>query len=56
MTKQEVGSTTVGAMLSLGVGTVFLQALGAIALGLLGALGGYIFSKLIKPKLDKWLS
>lgn len=42
-----------GAVTSMGVGYFFLKIGSAILLGVMGALGGYLFSKFIKPRLDK---
>jgi hypothetical protein len=45
-----------GAITSGGVGWLLLQSLGAIALGILGALGGWIANKYIIPKLNRLFS
>lgn len=49
-------SVVLGALTAAGIGNIFFQALGAVLLGLLGALGGYLFGKFIKPKLDALIS
>lgn len=46
-------SIILGAVTATGVGTVLFQAIGTLVLGLIGALGGYLFQKFVKPKLDK---
>lgn len=42
-----------GAVTGTTVGTFIFQAVGTILLGILGALGGYIFIRFIKPRLDR---
>lgn len=54
--KGEGLSVVLGVITASGVGAVLLQALGATLLGLLGGLGGYLFAKFIKPRLDKFLT
>lgn len=49
----ELGSILYGTITAAGLGSFLFQALGAVILGLMGALGGYLFAKFIKPKLDK---
>lgn len=43
----------IGALTSSTIGSFLFQALGTLVLGIVGALGGYLFVKLIKPQLDK---
>lgn len=43
----------IGAATSVGIGYFFLKLAGALVLGVAGAFGGYLFSTLIKPRLDK---
>lgn len=45
-------SIILGALTSIGVGTLFFQAIGTLVLGLIGALGGYLFQRFLKPRLD----
>lgn len=45
----------IGAVTATGFGTFVFQALGTVLLGVLGALGGYIFTRFIKPRIDKAL-
>lgn len=52
--KSELGYIVVGTVTSTGVGSFLFQALGTLVLGIIGALGSYLFVKLIKPKLDKY--
>lgn len=53
MNKQDAGSAFLGAVFSMGIGSVALQGLGALLIGILGALGGWFFSHFIKPRLEK---
>jgi len=50
--KQEGLSMILGAVTAAGVGSFLFQALGVLVLGIIGALGGWIFEHLIKPKLN----
>lgn len=52
-TEDHLAHIVLGAITSASLGSIVFQALGTIALGLLGALGGYIFTYVIKPRLDK---
>ena len=52
----ETISMILGAVTATGIGSFLFQALGAIILGILGALGGYIFTHFLKPRIDKLLS
>ena len=49
----EAMGVALGMVTSLSVGQILFQALGTLALGCIGALGGYLFVKLIKPRLDR---
>lgn len=49
----ELVSILYGTVTAATAGTFLFQALGAIILGIMGALGGYLFAKFVKPKLDK---
>lgn len=49
----EIMGTILGAATTLGIGPFLFQLLGTFILGLVGALAGYLFTKFIKPKLDK---
>ena len=51
----ELASIFYGTITAVGVGAFLLQALGTLVLGIIGALGGYLFHKLLKPKIDKLL-
>jgi hypothetical protein len=51
----QLGYILIGSITSSAVGSLLLQAVGALVLGILGAGGGYLFAKIIKPKLDKWI-
>jgi hypothetical protein len=55
MTKSEsvINSILFGAVTSAGLGAFLLKGIAAIILGILGALGGYIFAQFLKPKLDQ---
>lgn len=46
----------IGSITTVSVGAVLLQGLGALILGILGAIGGYLFSLYVKPQLDKHLN
>lgn len=52
--RQEGVSIILGAITAAGVGSFLFQALGVLVLGIIGALGGWIFEHLLKPKLNKW--
>lgn len=43
----------IGTITSISVGALFLQALTAITVGALGALGSYLFVRLGKPLIEK---
>jgi len=49
----ELGSIGLGLATSAGVGSILFEGIGALFLGILGALGGYLFHKFIKPRLDQ---
>lgn len=42
-----------GALTSLSVGSILLQGIGALILGILGAAGGFIFNRYLKGWLEK---
>ena len=44
-----------GLVTSVSFGQMIFQGLGTVILGMLGALGGYLFIKFIKPRLDSWI-
>lgn len=48
-----LGSMIFGSATAAGIGSFLFQALGVFALGLIGAFAGWVFSTLIKPKLDE---
>lgn len=50
--KQEGISMVLGALTAASVGTFVFEILGVLLLGVIGALGGWIFENLIKPKLN----
>lgn len=50
----EVGSVIIGAATSITIGNFVFEILGTLVLGVVGALGGYLFNKLIKPKFDDY--
>lgn len=52
----ELASMLTGAVTSAGVGSFLLDSLGALLLGIMGAIGGYLFTKFIKPQFDKLFS
>lgn len=49
---QELGSAVVGMVTSVSVGSFLFEVAGALIIGIVGALGGYLFQKFIKPRLD----
>lgn len=51
--KQEGVSMILGAITAAGIGSFLFQALGVLILGIIGALGGWIFEHLLKPRLNK---
>jgi len=55
-TRSETVSVVLGAITATGLGTFLFQALGTLVLGFLGALGGYLFSHFLKPRLDRLLA
>lgn len=42
-----------GALTALSIGSMFLQGLGALALGAIGAIGGWLINKFVIPRLNK---
>lgn len=60
MSKTQTGELLVSMLLGTAtaatIGTLLFQAVGVILLGLLGALGGWLFENLIRPKLNKFLT
>lgn len=53
MEKQShLNSIILGAATSVTIGNFLFQALGTLILGIIGALGGYIFTRFIKPLVD----
>jgi hypothetical protein len=54
MNKNELPSTVIGAASSVSIGSVLMDSAGALLIGVLGALGGWLFAHFVKPKLDKW--
>jgi uncharacterized membrane protein len=53
--KLELNSIILGGLTAAGLGTFLFQALGTLLLGVIGALGGYLFQRYLKPRLDKFL-
>jgi len=53
MNRHDFGPTITGLILSVGVGSFLFQALGAFVIGILGALGGWVFGHYIKPFLER---
>lgn len=51
--QSETTSMVLGALTATGIGAIVFQAATAIVLGIMGALGGYLFQHVLKPKLDK---
>lgn len=58
MSKQQAGEAAyysiAGALTTGGVGLYLFELLGAVALGILGAIGGWIANKYIIPRLNKY--
>jgi len=52
----ELGYIIVASLTGMSIGAAIFQALGVLILGIMGAMGGYIFNKAIKPKLDAYFS
>jgi len=48
-------SVMLGAITGLSFGSMIFQAIGVLLLGAIGAMGGWAFEKIIKPKLEKLL-
>lgn len=46
-------STVIGAITATSIGSFLFQTLGAFVIGVVGALGGYLFARFLKPRLDK---
>lgn len=49
-------SMILGAITAAGIGSILFQASIALILGVMGALGGYVFNRFIKPRVDKLFS
>ncbi len=45
--------TALGSISSTTIGEYMFQAIGTLALGIMGALGGWLFAALIRPPLEK---
>jgi len=45
-----------GAITASGVGQFLFQAIGALILGIMGAVGGYLFNRFLRPKFDALLN
>lgn len=43
----------IGAATTMSLGQFMFQALGTLLLGIIGALGGWLFTAVLRPKLDK---
>jgi hypothetical protein len=52
----ELGAILSGAVTSTTVGSFFFEAIGAIILGILGAIGGWIANHFLRPRLEAWLA
>jgi hypothetical protein len=50
----ELGTILWATITGVSIGTFVFQALGTLLLGIIGALGGYLFNKFAKPRLDKF--
>lgn len=50
---QIIGATLTGAVTGASIGSFLFQAFATVFLGMLGALGGWIFIELIQPELKK---
>lgn len=46
----------VGSITATGLGLLLFQSAVALLLGIMGALGGYLFHKFLKPRLDRLFS
>lgn len=56
MSKEVVDNLTYpafGALTSIGIGAFFLEILGALILGMVGAIGGWIVKEFVIPFLNK---
>lgn len=49
-------SVLLGALTASGIGLLLFQSAVALLLGIMGALGGYLFHKFLKPRLDRLFS
>jgi hypothetical protein len=52
MTRLDTLCVIMGTLTSIGIGGLLMQALGAFIVGILGALGTWIFVRYIKPALE----
>ncbi len=50
---EQVLNPLLGAISSFSIGSLLFQGLGALFLGILGAIGGWLFTRFLKPKLEK---
>lgn len=49
------GQILLGAITGVGADLIILKGFGVLMAGILGALGSWVFTKLIKPKMDELL-
>ncbi len=49
----DIFAVLMGALTSLSVGSILLQGIGALILGILGAAGGFVFNRYLKGYLEK---
>lgn len=49
----ELGYILIASLTGASFGAAVFEIFGVFILGIVGALGGYLFNKVIKPKLDK---
>jgi len=52
MHKTDLPAMFLGLITTTTVGAIIFQALGTLVLGVIGALGGYLFNRFVRPKLD----
>lgn len=53
MHRTDLPAMFLGLITTTTIGTLIFQALGTLVLGIIGALGGYLFNRFLRPKLDK---
>ncbi len=55
-TADSLGYIMAGVITATGVGSFLFQAIGALILGIMGAIGGYLFNRFIRHHIDRVLN